>query len=131
MATAIGPGHNGLYILVKVTVGLAAVAYLRGELTLTLCHCSTGLVSVTLFAYPRFTNMMHGLSYQGYSLALLLMQLGLCVRVVRTGTFGRGAIAARCVVAFCQGAMGFDYVFLVVLAPLVTALVLGERVAAA
>jgi hypothetical protein len=126
MTTAVGPGRIDVYRLVPITIGLAAVVYLLFELALSFGVWRTGLASVALAAMPMFTNMMHGLSYQGYSLALLLLQLGLGVRLARRGTASRPILAAMFLVAFCQGAMGFDYVFLVTLAPAVMALVLNE-----
>jgi hypothetical protein len=127
MATAVGPGRVGLYRLVPVATGLAGIVYLLIELALSFGTWRAALAAAALSALPMFTNMMHGLSYQGYSLALLLMQLGLCVRVARTGTARRRMVMAMFLVAFCQGAMGFDYVFLVTLAPVVVALVVSER----
>jgi hypothetical protein len=123
---AAGPGRVGLYRLVPVTAGLGAIAYLFVELALSFGTWRAGAAAAALSALPMFTNMMHGLSYQGYSLALLLIELGLCLRVARTGSARGPAAAAMFLTAFFQGAMGFDYVFLVTLTPIVVALVFGE-----
>lgn len=130
MATAVGPGRVGLYRLVPVSIGLIAVVYLFAELARLFGVWRTALAAVALTAFPMFTNMMHGLSYQGYALALLLTELALCVRIARTGRAGWPIMAGMFLVAFGQGAMGFDYVFLVTLAPLVMALVLNDRAGA-
>lgn len=126
MTKIFGSGQVTLYRAAPVTAGLIAVVFFFLELAKFIGLFRAALAGAAMASIPMFTNMMHGLSYQGYALALLLVQLGLCMRVARHAE-GRISIKAwMFLVAFCQGMLGFDYVFLVVLAPLVMAQALSS-----
>lgn len=121
-----GLGHLKEYRLFPIVVGLLATSYFGWELCryFNVVLGSIGLVSVA--ALPMFSTMMHGLSYQGYALSLLLMELGLCLRMRVTGATRVSHLLVLVVLAHLQGWLGFDYCFLVVLAPWVVWLVLYE-----
>jgi len=79
------------------------------------------------FAVPLYSNMMLGLHYQGYALALLSIQLGALL------SFFSSARALRALdlllvagLAFLQGWLSFDYFFLVTLAPLPIAVLFSD-----
>jgi len=119
-----GTGHISRYRSIPIAVGLFAIAVLFSELWRSLGPWRAVAVSAALAMIPMFSDMMHGLSYQGYALALLLIECAIVLRVVR-GAFRRHELVALLAVAFIQGWLGFDYVFLVVLAPVVITPALG------
>ena len=79
------------------------------------------------FVVPLYSNMMLGLHYQGYALALLSIQLGALLTLFSSAR----ALRARDLVlvaglAFLQGWLSFDYFFLVTLAPLPIAILFSD-----
>jgi len=62
-----------------------------------------------------FSNMMHGLHYQGYAFSLLLVQWGVLLDLVRAPRkpLSRRAIGGLFVLGLVQGWLSFDYCFLV------------------
>jgi len=75
------------------------------------------VVALAAFAVPLYSNMMLGLHYQGYALALLSIQLGGLLFLYG----GRRSLAARDLalagsLGFVQGWLSFDYFFLVAFA---------------
>jgi hypothetical protein len=87
-----------------------------------------GLVAaLAAFAVPLYTNMMLGLHYQGYALALLSIQLGGLLFVYGGGRpLAARDIALAGSVGFVQGWLSFDYFFLVALAPLPIAVLFSD-----
>ena len=85
------------------------------------------VVSLAAFAVPLYSNMMLGLHYQGYALALLSIQLGGLLFL-----YGRGRpLAARDValagsLGFVQGWLSFDYFFLVAFAAVPIAVLFSD-----
>jgi hypothetical protein len=85
------------------------------------------VVALAAFAVPLYSNMMLGLHYQGYALALLSIQLGGLLFL-----YGRGRpLAARDLVlagglGFVQGWLSFDYFFLVALAAVPIAVLFSD-----
>ncbi|AXQ29985.1 hypothetical protein D0B54_15465 [Solimonas sp. K1W22B-7] len=126
VAKTFGSGRITLYRAAPITAGLIAVVYFFFELAKSMGLFRAALAGMAMTSIPMFTNMMHGLSYQGYALALLLVQLGFCMRIARRGWSGTSIKVWMFLVAFCQGMLGFDYAFLVVLAPLAMAQALGS-----
>jgi hypothetical protein len=60
---------------------------------------------------PLFSNMMHGLHYQGYALSLLLLTIAECLRQ-------KPRLWIIALLGFAQGWLSFDFIFLATLAPL-------------
>jgi hypothetical protein len=126
MTAGFGTGRIHVYRLVPVTIGLIAIIYLLGEMAASVGPLRAGLGALALAIVPMFTDMMHGLAYQGYALSFLLVQFGLCLRIARQGSLTTWMITALVLISFVQGALGFDYVFLVTFAPLVVSLVMED-----
>jgi hypothetical protein len=121
-----GPGRIAAYRLVPVSFCVLAILYLWFEMIQALGWLRGGLAAAAFAVVPMFTDMMHGLSYQGYSLAAVLIELGLCLRIARRAAITVAQLAAFAIVGFFQGFLGFDYIFLVALAPACIALVDGS-----
>lgn len=117
MTVTFGPAQVGLLRSLPVALGLIAILYLTWEMSRSLSTPVAAACLAIFACLPMFRNMMHGLSYQGYALALLLIELGLCLRLARNGWRVPGSIIALSVIGFIQGWLGFDYFFLVALAP--------------
>ena len=84
-------------------------------------------VALAAFAVPLYSNMMLGLHYQGYALALLSIQLGGLLFLYGSGR----PLAARDLVlagglGFVQGWLSFDYFFLVALAAVPIAVLFSD-----
>ena len=86
--------------------------------TADLGELRAAVMLIFLTAIPMFTNMMHGLSYQGYSFALLVLELALSLRLVDEQPLPKRVLFAMAAIGFCQGWLGFDYAFVVAGAPL-------------
>jgi hypothetical protein len=84
-------------------------------------------VTLAAFALPLYGNMMLGLHYQGYALALLSIQLGALLLLFSSG---RPLLARDLGLAgglgFLQGWLSFDYFFLVAFVPLPIALLFSD-----
>ena len=85
------------------------------------------VVALAAFAVPLYSNMMLGLHYQGYALALLSIQLGGLLFL-----YGGGRpLAARDLalaggLGFLQGWLSFDYFFLVAFAAVPIAVLFSD-----
>lgn len=86
-----------------------------------------GVVALAAFAVPLYSNMMLGLHYQGYALALLSIQLGGLLFLYGAG---RPLMARDLALAgslgFVQGWLSFDYFFLVALAAVPIAVLFSD-----
>ena len=83
--------------------------------------------AVGSFVVPLYANMMLGLHYQGYALALLSIELGLLLVLFSSGrTLQRRDLLAIAALGFVQGWLAFDYFFLVTLAPLPLAVLFSD-----
>ena len=77
------------------------------------------LAILAIFSLPLYSNMMLGLHYEGYALALLSIQLATLLWLFASGRPLAGRdVALASGLGFVQGWLSFDYVFLVALAPL-------------
>jgi hypothetical protein len=121
----IGRGHLAVFRVIPITAGLAAIVYLFFELVLSLGPLRAGIAALIFAAVPMFTDMMHGLSYQGYSLAALLVEIGLSIRISRNRLITGVDAMLMAALGFLQGYLGFDYLFLVALVPMVIGLTEG------
>jgi hypothetical protein len=83
--------------------------------------------ALAAFAVPLYSNMMLGLHYQGYALALLSIQLGALLVFSSSGRELRAReLLLIAGLTFLQGWLSFDYFFLVTLAPLPVALLFSD-----
>jgi len=131
MASVLGPDRVNAYRLLPLTAGLLAILYLTRELARRFGAVAAAASLCVFAALPMFTNMMHGLSYQGYALALLLVELGLCLRLSTRDWRAPRILLALAATGFLQGWLGFDYVFIVTLAPITLWMALEETPASA
>jgi hypothetical protein len=127
LTSVLGPGRVAMFRIVPVMIGLIAFSYLAYELARYSGTLAAAAVLLILVALPMSTNMMHGLSYQGYALALLIVEVGLCLRLGYGTTPTRGSSVALFLVGFFQGWLGFDYFFLVTFTPLAVWLAYRQR----
>jgi hypothetical protein len=106
----------------------AAGAFALAFALLAVFGTSLGLaLAVAAFAVPLYTDMMLGLHYQGYALALLSVQLAGLLLVYGTGRAPAARdLALAAGVGFAQGWLSFDYFFLVALAPLPIAILFSD-----
>jgi hypothetical protein len=123
MTRLFGPDNISLYRILPVSIMLCALSFLAWEMSRQHGAVAAASLLLALVLVPMTRNMMHGLSYQGYALALLVLELGLCLRLFRMQRFAAASMLAFAAVGFAQGCLGFDYVFLVALAPLVVGLI--------
>ena len=97
------------------------------SLILTLGFARGGVVAFAALAVPLYSNMMLGLHYQGYALALLSIQLGGLLLLYGSGR----PLAARDLalaggLGFLQGWLSFDYFFLVAFAAVPIAMLFSD-----
>jgi hypothetical protein len=115
-----GRHRVGLYRSAPLIVGLLSLGALAWMLTRAFGALpAAGLLAGCALA-PMFSNMMHGLHYQGYAFSLFLVELGTLIRLFGPHAVDRPAfpLAALWALGFLQGWLSFDYCFLVTFAPL-------------
>jgi hypothetical protein len=123
-----GKEHTDIYRFLPLCFQFIGVFFLAYT-----CSCLFGparcLAALTFcFMLPMFTNMSHGLHYQGYAFSLLLIEISFLIllfqgRLDRKRTFI--AQTSLAVIGFIQGWMSFDYFFLVSLTPFAVLPILG------
>lgn len=115
-----GVGRLTLFRLFPIAFGLVCMAFFASSLVRAVGMVKGFVVLLLLAAAPMFTNMMHGLHYQGYAFSLFLVQLGILLRVFAPGSSPNASVrrpaAALAALGFVQGWFSFDYFFLVSLA---------------
>lgn len=127
MAGLCGTERVACLRILPIGVGGAALAALALGLVGLLGPARGALASLAVLPVPLVTNMMHGLHYQGYAFALLLVQVLLVVRLYEGGARpSRGLFGALFVLGFLQGWLSFDYFFLVALCPVPFAVLLSD-----
>jgi hypothetical protein len=127
MAGACGTERIACLRGLPIAVGAVSLAALALGLVGLLGPLRGVLAASAVVAIPLVTNMMHGLHYQGYAFALLLVQLLLVLRFYERGAPSwRGLGGASFALGFLQGWLSFDYFFLVALCPLPFAALLSD-----
>lgn len=117
ITTLFGKKHFFLLRAFPVGFGLLAIAIFAVFLWRQVGPPMSVAVMAMLAATPMFTNMMHGLHYQGYAQSLLLVQIAVLGSFFAgAGTHRRRYLILLCLIAFAQGYMSFDYCFLVTFA---------------
>ncbi len=106
-----GPNSIRLLRLLPIVIGWAAALYFGLSVRRRFGHGTGWLVMLACVALPPFHDANVSLHLFGYALALVLVELGLCLRQ-------RNGWAVLALVGFLQGWLSFDYVFLVTLIPL-------------
>ena len=106
--------------MAPLIVGLLSLAAFAWMLTRAFGALSAAGLLVGCALAPMFSNMMHGLHYQGYAFSLFLVELGVLLRLFGPQATDRRAwhFAALAGLGFLQGWLSFDYCFLVTFAPL-------------
>lgn len=129
-----GTGHIILYRVIPITVGLVCIIFFAWALMKALGAAQGTILFLACAVVPMFSNMMHGLHYQGYAFHLLLLELGLLL-LYFSQPVSRSLLKwnlAFFIIGFVQGWLSFDYCFLVTFAPVPYAvlsrgLTLGDR----
>ncbi len=120
-AMKIGCGQRPVSCLRALPIGVSALGAfaLAFALMMSLGPLRGLAAALAAMAVPLYSNMMLGLHYQGYSLALLSIQLGAQLMLFSSGRELRARdLLLTAALAFLQGWLSFDYFFLVTLAPL-------------
>ena len=106
------------------TVGALALGFALVASLGPLC----GLVATfAAFSIPLYGNMMLGLHYQGYALALLSVQLAALLRAFAAGrSLKRRDLLLGGSLGFLQGWLSFDYFFLVAFAAVPIAVLFAD-----
>ena len=113
--------------ILPLTVGAAALAAFALGLVASLGPARGALATLAVLPVPLVTNMMHGLHYQGYAFALLLVQTLLVLRFYERGARSWRRLGSACfALGFLQGWLSFDYFFLVALCPMPFAALLSD-----
>jgi hypothetical protein len=96
-----------------ILIGLLSITYFSWQI-FNFIGATKGAIAVLLFtAIPMFLNMMHGLSYQGYAFALLLLEIGICLKIFTRKDLIFFDLLLLFLISHLQGWMSFDYFFLV------------------
>jgi hypothetical protein len=104
--------------LFPVGFGLLAAAVFFRALTVALGADRAVLAAAACVAAPSFHLCMPSLQYQGYSFALLLLELSLLLRALWTAVGPRAGHGPVCfLLGFLQGWLSFDQCFVVSLLP--------------
>ncbi len=100
--------------LFPLVFGLGAVAFFFWALARAFDPARALVLAGACAVLPMFGAYLIGLHYQGYSLALLLVQLALLLRIFRgRNRCGAGLGAAFFTLGFLQGWLSFDQFFVV------------------
>ena len=123
-----GFDHVWVWRFVPVVLTLAATVLLFRAFEAAFGSLSAAAVTVLASAAPMTLSYMHGLHFQGYAHALMLLELALLTSVV----FGRAAVTASrlsvlALVGFVQGWLSFEYIFIVTGAAIPLALVARQH----
>lgn len=126
-----GPEHPQRLRILPVCIGMiGATLFLLAMIRTIGAHRALSIYLACVLT-PMFTNMTHGLQYQGNAFSLLLMQIAaLLVVLGRPRPIGAGWMALFFLFGFLQGWLSFDYCFLVAFAALPIALLVapdGDR----
>lgn len=100
-----------------ILIGLASIAYFSWQVFKFIGAIKGALALLFFTSIPMFLNMMHGLSYQGYALALLLLEIGICLKVFIRKDLNFFDLLLFFFISHLQGWMSFDYFFLVSATP--------------
>jgi hypothetical protein len=127
MASACGTERIACLRTLPIAVGAAALAAFALGLVASLGPARGALATLAVLPVPLVTNMMHGLHYQGYAFALLLVQMLLVLRFYERGSRSWRRLGSACfALGFLQGWLSFDYFFLVALCPVPFAALLSD-----
>lgn len=110
----LGNQNLSLFRIVPLLTSMLAVVFLAHRLMQIFGNIRAVIILLCLSLAPMFSNMMHGLYYESYSLALLLVQLGILMDFLGADMHpSRLGCAALGLIGFLQGCFSFDYFFLV------------------
>lgn len=127
MAGACGTEGIACLRILPIAVGTTSLAALALGLVGLLGPARGALATSAVLPVPLVTNMMHGLHYQGYAFALLLVQMLLVLRFYERGARSWRRLGSACfALGFLQGWLSFDYFFLVGLCPVPFAALLSD-----
>ena len=127
MMLACGPRPQSCLRALPIAVSALGAFVLAFALIVTLGAARGLIASVAAFAVPLYSNMMLGLHYQGYALALLSIQLGaLLLLFSSTRALRTRDLLLVAGLGFLQGWLSFDYFFLVTLAAVPIAVLFSD-----
>src|SRR6202035_3691070 len=110
----IGFQHLWAWRVLPVSLGLGSAIFAFFSFKSLLGSTLSALMTVFLFAVPAATVDMDNLLFNGYAHSLFLVQLCLLVRIIFAGgSCGFGNYAAIFVLAFFQGSLCLERVFIV------------------
>jgi len=116
-AKLFGPEPVSRLRLLPIAIGWAATLFLGFAIRRRFGELAGFLVMAACAVTPSVTDGFIGLHYQGYALAMLMVELGVAI--------GSGRwLTPFALLGFVQGWLSFDYVFLVTATPLALELVL-------
>jgi hypothetical protein len=120
-----GFDHLWAWRLVPLLLSLAAILFAFLELRAVLDPAGAGVLTFLLAAVPLITSHMHGLHFEAYAHALLLVQLALLTRFfLAERAPSRTRLVVLAGVGFVQGWLSYDYAFVVMLAAVPIALLI-------
>jgi hypothetical protein len=126
-----GPEHLQRLRILPVTIGMIGASLFLLAMIRTIGADRALLTYLACLLAPMFTNMTHGLYYQGNAFSLLLVQIAVLVLALgRPGPIGARWIALLFLLGFLQGWLSFDYCFVVAFAAVPIALLVapdGDR----
>src|SRR4051812_44138851 len=113
-----GPEHPSRLRILPVAVGMIAAGLFLASLATTIGGPRALTVYLVCVLSPMFTNMTHGLHYQGYAFSLLLLELALLMPTMRKldQPLGVRLPVLLFLLGFFQGWLSFDYCFVVTFA---------------
>ena len=118
MAKIVGLKRMWVLRLLPLSLGLFAAALFFRTLARVCGTDRAALIAAACVVLPMFNTYMPGLHYQGYSFALLLLQLSLLLRALWEPAGPRGwFLLVLFLFGFFQGWLSFDQFFVVGLLP--------------
>jgi hypothetical protein len=124
----LGPEHPWRLRIFPTAVGMAAASIFLLALIKAMGAGRALFVYLACVLTPMFTNMTHGLHYQGLAFSLLLVQVAmLLVIFARPRPLGVGWLLLSFVLGFLQGWLSFDYCFVVTFAAIPIALLIAPQ----
>ncbi len=120
-ATLFGPEPVSRLRMLPIALGWASLLFLGFSLRHRFGEAVAWLTMGTLAVTPAVTDGCIGLHYQGYAMALLMVEIALTLgRAPASRLFALPgfALLGFALLGFVQGWMSFDYAFLVPLVPL-------------
>jgi hypothetical protein len=108
-----GPENIARFRIFPILIWIVCHGFLIAVLLQAIGAVKTFWFNLLILIVPMYTNMMHGIYYQGMALAVLMAQIALAISMLsQKKRFNWYNSSAFFILGFIQGWLSFDYCFL-------------------